>query len=102
MSNEWKSDLDLDEIDLVAAQINARNINATDKEIDEGSDYSAAGAVLNPANTEHTTEEERSAAGAILSGSGSRSDGEKVKDAAKGIPKNPAADKRDKQQKGQL
>ena len=102
MSNEWesvsnerKSDLDPNKYDQ-----GVRNTNLTDKEIDD-SEYSAAGAVLNPVNSEHTTEEDRSAAGAILSGNGSRGDGEKVKDAAKGIPKNTAADKRDKEQKGQ-
>ena len=95
MSNEWGSDLD-----PTKGEQGVRKTNLTDKEIDD-SKYSAAGAVLNPVNSKYTTEEDRSAAGAILSGSGSRSDGEKVKDAAKGIPKNTAADKRDKEQKGQ-
>lgn len=76
------------------------NTNMTDKEIDENPG-GAAGAVLNPHNDEHVSDDDQSAAGRVLGGTGSKEDEDRVKDAAKGIPKNPTADRRDKEQKGE-
>ena len=78
-----------------------KNTNKTDQEIDEDSSDSSAGAVLNPANAGHVSGESTSAAGRVLAGSGSKADEQLVKDEAKKIPKNPAAQKRDEEQKGQ-
>jgi hypothetical protein len=78
-----------------------KNTNKTDQEIDEDSSDSSAGAVLNPANSPHVSEEGTAAAARVLADNGSKADGQLVKDEAKKIPKNPAAQKRDEEQKGQ-
>lgn len=77
------------------------NTNKTDQEIDEDGPDSAAGAVLNPANSDHVSDEATSAAGRVLGGGGSKEDEQLVRDENKKIPKNPAAKKRDEEQKGQ-
>jgi len=76
------------------------NTNLTDEEIDNDP-QSASGAVLNEHNKGHTSAEQRSAAGRVLNGSGSSEDERVAQDAAKGIPKNPGAKKRDREQKGE-